>query len=206
MIFLILLLNSFLLCTASQDQCLILDMQVGSRLAHALAASELYDILLEDNRPPCRSGFLVYPGIETALALQDKKKMINDGFLPLSGDAKRKIATLLLISFPDNKNQAIACFEKFATDEKLYPLSVQKTLEMIDLHYEQKKAAQIEESLSITIPTGRPRSRSFGSMQDLLSQAPAQASESAAVDQSESDDCDDAAVDYFLSLYDNEQK
>jgi len=101
------------MCSASQD-----DRELEIFLS---------TMIKEDNNKPVGS-FITHEQVE------QKKRELNNGMLPLSPEVKDQMKSHLWSHF-EQEHEAIDFFRAFAVKHSLYPLSVEKTIVMIQSEY-----------------------------------------------------------------------
>ncbi len=96
---------------------------------------KLSAIIQQDCNPLVRKcGAFIYPRFATHRHVELHTRKLNGGRLPLSQQAKVQVVENLRNHFED-KEEAIYFFRKFAGEYMLYPLSIKKTVAMIQSHY-----------------------------------------------------------------------
>ncbi len=101
----------------------------------------LTNIIKEDNNQPVKY-FRTYQEVEL------KKRELNNGMLPLSLEVKESIKNHLWSHF-EKEYEAIIFFQKVAQKHTLYPLSVEKIIDMIQSKYASYPTADIAPSLRV---------------------------------------------------------
>ena len=76
--------------------------------------------------------------IQDVQALKKATRNINGGKLPIPHEAKHRIVAFLVAEFPQEYDHAVALFCRYAQKKNMYPLSVEKTLELLADQYESQ--------------------------------------------------------------------
>jgi|GEM_PF-1984791 len=92
----------------------------------------LYSIVLGDSRV-LKS---YHTKFQKTASIIEEKRSLNNGYLPLSKEAKESIVDYLYCKFIDEQ-KALGCLDMFFATYKIYPLSAQKTIAMLALKYEE---------------------------------------------------------------------
>jgi hypothetical protein len=99
---------------------------------------KLSTIIQQDCNPLVRKcGAFIYQRFTTHRHVELHTRKLNGGRLPLSSQAKVQVVENLCNHF-EHKEDAIYYFRRFAGEYMLYPLSIKKTVAMIEFHYEEQ--------------------------------------------------------------------